>query len=120
MMDKSLKASFAAKLGEDSGQNGIEEFQILSSRYADYGRAAGVEVVPFRDAKLPKFNLLGADNKRQVLEALRRCVSICATTAQAGYKMQNSQALIWHAIKEFKMRPPSDFFSYLESENDII
>jgi hypothetical protein len=105
---------------EESGFDGHQEFRLLASEYVRYGKLAGVEMTPFHDSELPFFSKLMPDQRRQVLESLRHSTSICEMVQQEGYTIKDSRALIWSAFKRFGLRPPSDFFTYFTSDDDIV
>lgn len=96
-----------------------DEFIRYASEYAAYGRRAGVEIIPFRRADVPHFSALSSAARRQVLNALRTCVSICISTIRNSTAVGDSRAIIWQAIKMFNLRPPSDLFSIINSESII-
>jgi hypothetical protein len=89
-------------------------FARLASAYSEFAKEAGVTVVPYRDPKLPLFVSLPEAIRRDILGALSLCVKICEQTRGEGHSMSNSPALMWAALKEFGLRPPSDLFGHID------
>lgn len=109
-MSYSVQSQF---LSNSNHSDYLTLFRDLSTEYSDYAREAGVELIAFRDPSLPLFSLLSDGKKKEVLSALTKVVKICRDTKAQGHSMGDSPALIWQALKEFGLRPPSDLFGQM-------
>ncbi len=90
------------------------KFRELSCEYRGYASEAGVGLVPFHEASLPLFNTQTELKQREILNALETSVKICRNTKAQHKKMTDSPALIWQALRELGLRPPSDLFNHME------
>lgn len=108
-----LGAMTASVLPIFSGNSSIrsqDRFLLLSEEYRDYAREAGVSLVPYRGRDLPLFSNLEEVRKAEILHALETTVNICRSTKAQGKPMTDSPSLLWNALKELGLRPPSDLF----------
>jgi hypothetical protein len=90
-----------------------QRFQQLSLAYQNLAAEAGVQIVAFKDPSLPRFSAKKTQERQEILHALSVCVKVCEMTRAQKKSLADSQVLVWNAIKEFGLRPPSDFFSYV-------
>lgn len=96
-----------------SGGNTIEIFRELALEYQEFAAEAGVKVVPFWDPELPHFAALNLTSKMRAIEALKVAIQICREAQANGHRMDDNAAILWHALKSFGLRPPSDLLSHL-------
>ncbi len=96
-----------------------DKFRQLSLAYQAMANEAGVRLIAFKDAALPLFSKKTSREQNAILHALSLCVKVCEMTRSQGKSMTDSTSLIWNAIKEFGLRPPSDFFSKMTNESVI-
>lgn len=94
-------------------------FRELSLAYQKYGQEAGVKFKAFHDPSLPLFSAKSESERRAILNALAICVKICDAVKAEGHGMSDSPALIWRALMEFGLRPPSDLFSFIKPTSVI-
>ena len=97
----------------------VDEFRSLAQSYASFAAEAGVHLSPFHDGSLPLFSKKSSEEQSTIVNALSVCVGICEKTKAYGNQVKDSPSLIWHALKEFGFRPPSDFFGHL-TESSIV
>jgi hypothetical protein len=95
------------------------QFLELSNEYRAFAQEAGVELVPYQDQSLPYFGALDERAQREVLEALGVSVQICRNTKAQGNAMDDTPSLIWQALKELGLRPPSDLFGHMNDCNVV-
>lgn len=116
-----LGGDVIASFGDsDRTQDPRHLFRELAIAYSNYASEVGVQLCPFNDESLPLFSAMSADDQRGVISALRRSVAICERTRAAdGTSLKDSPALIWQAMREFGLRPPSDVFSYITGDSIV-
>jgi hypothetical protein len=88
-------------------------FKTLSLRYQLLASEAGVDLIPFFDESLPLFSQQTKRRKKEILNALETSVKICVNMGAEGHRMDNIPMLVWQALKELRLRPPSDLFSHI-------
>lgn len=108
-----------ARIDSDLLVQNQNAFRELSRAYASFAARAGVEVIPFLDSELPLFSALDPYRQAEILNALGVCVKICERAQFEGSRGDQSPSLVWSALKEFKLRPPSDFFGYIQPDSVI-
>lgn len=108
------KLSFTA--GVPSNHQHFDRLQLfceLATQYQDFAFQAGVQVVPYYDSEPRLFSQQSSSKQHEILEALALCVKVCRDTEANGHALCDSPQLIWQALKELGLRPPSDLFSYM-------
>lgn len=91
-------------------------FIRLSEKTREYCASVGVNVVPFKNLQLPFFSTLSRERQLQVLANLESNIRVCEITLSNGEKLTDSAAMTWSAIKELKLRPTSDLFSFITND----
>ncbi len=94
-------------------------FRELALEYQDFARQAGVEMLPFRKPSLPLFTTQDENQQLRIVKALEISVQICRNTRAQGQDMRDTPSLTWQALKELKLRPPSDLFSNIHDTSII-
>lgn len=114
-----MNKSAATKFSSDTSTNFENKFRELALEYQEYAARADIQLRPFRSEDLPLFTKLSDEAKAKVVRALGTCVKICRDTVAAGNQVGDSPALIWGALKELGLRPPSDLFGYI-TQNAVV
>lgn len=94
----------------------ISRFQDLAFELAGFAKEANVTIRPIKDRMLSSFSARSEQEQERIVQALQVSVKICRETRAQGHKMNNSPALTWQALKEFRLQPTSDFFAYLDQD----
>jgi hypothetical protein len=95
------------------------EFARLAIRYSEFGKKAGVEILPFRNADLPLFRSKTFEKQKEVLGILARRVQIFDQLSSEGGSMKDSPRLIWQAMKALGFRPPSNYFHHITDDSVV-
>jgi hypothetical protein len=96
-----------------------ELFRRLAQLYAEFGRTVGIEISPFREDCLPLFSKLPPDRQRAINDAIARGLRIFESVTTQGKSLGDSTSLVWAALKELGLRPPSDLFGHITDESIV-
>lgn len=94
------------------------EFRSLAEEVARYAAAAGVEIKPYFDATLPHFSSLRPAKKAACIASLTYQRDFFATAESEKLPLESVQ-LIWRTLAKMKMRPQSDIFDKITSEDTV-
>ena len=95
------------------------QFREFADEISALGAKAGVRITPYREESVPHFARQSEDKQLNIVNELATYVRICHATLSAGGKLDDSTVFTWNALKEFKLRPPSDLFNYIAEDNVI-
>jgi len=97
-----------------------EKFKQLLNSLAEQVSALGVHLVATTPETFKRFQSFKLEQKIQIYERLLIYYKICASAAQNNVDLYDDKhSLVWWAIRHLNLRPPSDFFQYLEKDDVV-
>lgn len=100
-------------------ENLKQRFLSAGMRLMHIGRLAGYRIVVATDSRLPYFSALPVERQEWVVETLEVSNRIYTSMIANKSDMRDNSALVWSAFRELGLRPPSDFFDKVGSEDVI-
>lgn len=94
-------------------------FKLSAEKLSSILRTAGVYRRPYSDSTLPHFSSLEENLKKNALELLNFYNTSLEQVLSSGEIISNDSVALWSAFKLLKLKPPSDFLSYL-TQGDCI
>jgi|GEM_PF-1298248 hypothetical protein len=92
------------------------KFRILALEVAEFGRMAGVKVTPFQEDSLPHFSKLSSEQQLSAIHYLEKYHNICSAMLDRNEDLKSSYRIVWQALKEYELRPPSNLFDDLKND----
>lgn len=97
----------------------VKEFKYLALRVSEFASEAETPVIPYHDPNLLLFRQADQNHKLAINAGLRSIVDICEACVAEGVHLKDQPQFLWMALTRLSLRPTSDFFSHLQSE-DIV
>jgi hypothetical protein len=95
------------------------QFKTLLEAYCAQAKHLGVDIVAHQPETFKRF--LSFDPQRQNLtyKIFQSYYAICSRAIQQDIDLNDNHSLIWWALKEIGLRPPSDLFQQLQKDDVI-
>lgn len=96
----------------------ISSFKEVCEQLSWYFGKYGLVVLPYLDG-CPHFNIATATDKKNFLERASLYLQTLGHAEERKIDLLNNADSLWATLVFLKLRPPSDFFSYLSDDDKI-
>ncbi len=100
--------------------NDIElQFKLALIKFSEFVKKFNLELHPYSDHTWIKFRCLSSTAQKSSFEKFLIYSSLCLSADESGADLTDDRALTWWALRQFKLRPCSDFFDKV-TEEDVV
>lgn len=95
-------------------------FRELTARLSRLGDSVGTPIRGYEDPGLPHFSRLPEGERTRTLALLETFIGVCeSVVSEPQVSLADSTTLMWAAMKDFGLRPPSDLFDHLRGDQVV-
>lgn len=94
----------------------VDSFKNLAIQFCLEAKGFGYDIVPTY-SEFQKYAALPVQKQSEIFESLRSYRDLLLFSHEKGADVNDSRSIVWWAIKDLKLRPPSDLLNRLEEDD---
>ena len=112
-----MKQSSLALNNDTSNENLEIQFRDKLKSFCEFATRFGYNIEPYRAGTWVKFRTLPITIQKKCFKQFSTYYNLCMMAAQSGISFNDDASLTWWAIREYGLRPCSDFFDKLAKDD---